>query len=333
MRVSVVIPVYNAAPYVREAVESALVQPQTAEVVLVEDNSPDDSLAVCQQLVAEYDKVKLYRHPNGENRGAGESRNLGIRKSTQPYIAFLDADDFYLPHHLSVAQQVFEEYPDTDGVYGAADVYYEDEASRQRAERLNAGNRMASVPEYIEPDELFRRNPMPTYSLITLVLKRYVFDIVGMFPNLRIHQDTVFMVKLAIKCRLRGSELQKPVVMFRTHANNRSSVDMPPSQERQNRLALSEALYSWARYHASVEEIGVLLKNYYFNYGRNVPMSDTPYPHWQEPFRQQFRMVTLLGKHPEWVFNRHYWYAFFLPIIRKIEQWGQTPSVASSIED
>ena len=49
-KVSVIIPVYNAAPFVRQAVESALAQPETAEVVLVEDNSPDNSLEICQQL-------------------------------------------------------------------------------------------------------------------------------------------------------------------------------------------------------------------------------------------------------------------------------------------
>ena len=50
MQVSVVTPVYNAAPFIAEAIESALMQPETAEVVLVEDGSPDDSLRVCQEL-------------------------------------------------------------------------------------------------------------------------------------------------------------------------------------------------------------------------------------------------------------------------------------------
>lgn len=76
MKVSVVIPVYNAAPFVRDAVESALAQPETGEVILVEDGSLDDSLTVCRALAAENDRVKLYRHPNGENCGAGASRFL-----------------------------------------------------------------------------------------------------------------------------------------------------------------------------------------------------------------------------------------------------------------
>ena len=97
LEISVIIPVYNAAAYVRQAVESALAQPEVREVLLVEDGSPDNALEVCQQLAAEHQRVILLHHPNGENRGAGASRNLGMRNAHFPIIAFLDADDYYLP--------------------------------------------------------------------------------------------------------------------------------------------------------------------------------------------------------------------------------------------
>src|SRR5664280_3837710 len=116
MQVSVVIPVYNAAKYVRQAVESALIQPEVAEIILVEDSSPDDSWEECQQIVAEHSTVHLYRHPGGRNCGAGATRNLAIRKSTCEFIAFLDADDYYLPNRFLVAKGLFEADPDLDGV-------------------------------------------------------------------------------------------------------------------------------------------------------------------------------------------------------------------------
>jgi glycosyltransferase involved in cell wall biosynthesis len=103
LRVDVIVPVYNAADYVRKAVESALARPETVEVILVEDGSTDESLAVCQELAAEYPTVRLYRHPNGENRGAGASRNLAISESTRGHIAFLDAD-YFLPCRFSGAR-------------------------------------------------------------------------------------------------------------------------------------------------------------------------------------------------------------------------------------
>ena len=57
MYVSVIIPVYNAEKYVTQAVESALSQPETAEVILIEDASPDKALQICQELAKKHSKV------------------------------------------------------------------------------------------------------------------------------------------------------------------------------------------------------------------------------------------------------------------------------------
>ncbi|PMB23704.1 glycosyl transferase family 2, partial [Fischerella thermalis CCMEE 5198] len=60
MQISVIIPVYNAEKYVRQAVESALSQPEVGEVILIEDASSDKSFKVCQELAHEYSLVKLF---------------------------------------------------------------------------------------------------------------------------------------------------------------------------------------------------------------------------------------------------------------------------------
>src|SRR5689334_20372935 len=114
--VSVVIPVYNAAGFIRTAVESALMQSEVKEVILVEDASPDGSLAECEKLVAEYSLLRLYRHPEGANKGAGASRNLGMEKASHEYISFLDADDYFLPDRFKETFSVFQKNPDADGV-------------------------------------------------------------------------------------------------------------------------------------------------------------------------------------------------------------------------
>ena len=97
MKISVIIPVYNAGKYVKSAVESALMQDETKGVILVEDGSPDNSLQVCRELAEKHEAVTLYRHPDHQNHGAGESRNFGIEKAACDYIAFLDADDLWKP--------------------------------------------------------------------------------------------------------------------------------------------------------------------------------------------------------------------------------------------
>ena len=52
-------------------------------------------------------KVRLLHHPDGKNHGAGATRNVGIKNAKYDYIAFLDADDFYLSERFKVAQQLF----------------------------------------------------------------------------------------------------------------------------------------------------------------------------------------------------------------------------------
>ncbi|MFV9691842.1 MAG: glycosyltransferase family 2 protein, partial [Desulfobacteria bacterium] len=117
MKISVIIPVYNAEKYVRNAIESALQQPETGEILLVEDNSPDNCLQICRDLEKKHEIVELLRHPDGRNHGAGASRNLGIKNAKFDYISFLDADDYYLPGRFEAARRLFEKYHDIDGVY------------------------------------------------------------------------------------------------------------------------------------------------------------------------------------------------------------------------
>lgn len=62
MQISVIIPVYNAAKYVRQAVESALSQPEVAEIILIDDASSDNSFNICQELANESPIVKLFCH-------------------------------------------------------------------------------------------------------------------------------------------------------------------------------------------------------------------------------------------------------------------------------
>ena len=114
--VSVVIPVYNAAPFLEAAVRSALAQPEVLEVVLVDDAGPDNSLAICERLAATEPKVSLYRHPDHGNRGAAVSRNLGFSKAKGIYVTFLDADDVFLPDRYAAERRIFAEHPDADVV-------------------------------------------------------------------------------------------------------------------------------------------------------------------------------------------------------------------------
>lgn len=91
-QVSVIIPVYNKESYLRESVESVLVQSvEELEILLIDDGSTDTSLAICEELAKEDSRIRVIHK---ENEGPGVTRNLGIQESKGKYISFVDADDY-----------------------------------------------------------------------------------------------------------------------------------------------------------------------------------------------------------------------------------------------
>ena len=94
--VSVIIPLYNSEEYIAETIKSALNQTyKHIEVIVVDDGSTDNSLAVAKQYESE--KVRVYHQ---ENSGAPVARNYGFRLSKGQYIQYLDSDDLLTPHKI-----------------------------------------------------------------------------------------------------------------------------------------------------------------------------------------------------------------------------------------
>ena len=93
LKISVIIPVYNVEPYLRQCVDSVLSQTyENIEVILVDDGSPDNCPAICDQYADTDARVKVIHQKNG---GLSAARNAGIQCASGEYIAFLDSDDFW----------------------------------------------------------------------------------------------------------------------------------------------------------------------------------------------------------------------------------------------
>lgn len=246
MKVSVVIPVYNAEQFVRSAVVSALDQFETAEVILAEDNSNDDSLNVCRSLEAEYSRVLLVCHPDGKNHGAGATRNLGVRNATMEYVAFLDADDLYLTDRFRVAEEFFVRYENIDGVYEAIGVFFEDKEAENKWISYGEDD-ITTLSERVCPEKLFdvlMKGGKGTFHLDGLTVKKGIFEKCGFFfENLKLHQDTAMNFQMAQFGRLYPGRLDTPVALRRVHSGNRFVSDY-------NRYLTSslmwKTLFKWA---------------------------------------------------------------------------------------
>lgn len=259
MQVSVIIPVYNAAGFVSEAVESALQQPETGEVVLVEDGSPDNGWEVCQQLASRRERVRLLRHPNGANRGISASRNLGMRNSSCEFVSFLDADDFYLPGRFAVAREIFGADSACEGVYEAIGMHVDSRGGVERWMRARKPlAELHTMTKRVEPGALpdvLISGEHGHFHMDGLVLKKAVLHKSGyMAEQLRVHEDTEFMIRVATVARLVPGRLDEPVARWRVHDHNTISTPLLAGQKYHEQMLLWMTLYHWCKERRRTEQ-------------------------------------------------------------------------------
>lgn len=126
-KVSVVISLYNYGRFLHETVDSVLAQTfGDIEVIVVNDGSVDDSLAIAREIEAKYELVKVLQKPNG---GATTARYLGMVESRGEYICLLDADDKIHPEFLEKTVSALDSNLDTDIAY--TDYIYFGDASHK----------------------------------------------------------------------------------------------------------------------------------------------------------------------------------------------------------
>lgn len=167
---SVIIPLYNKELQIQKTLESALNQTyKDFELLVINDGSTDRSLELAQSVAAGDARVKIFSKENG---GVSCARNFGIEQASNPYIALLDADDFWEKNYLEEMAGLIERYPGC-GMYGSA---YK--AIKQDQTIIGC----ADIPEGII-DNYFKisleRNVSITSSTI---ITKDAFQKVGMYP-------------------------------------------------------------------------------------------------------------------------------------------------------
>ena len=106
VKVSVIIPVYNVEPYLKQCMDSVVGQTlKDIEIICVDDGSTDGSLDILREYAAEDNRIQIIEQ---KNAGAGAARNNGMRHATGKYLSFLDSDDFFEPRMLEKAYDLAE---------------------------------------------------------------------------------------------------------------------------------------------------------------------------------------------------------------------------------
>ncbi|MEJ7587677.1 MAG: glycosyltransferase family A protein [Ferruginibacter sp.] len=124
--VTVIIPFLNGGRWLGEAIDSVISQTYTRwEMVLIDDGSDETHSLVAQRYADCYPgKISYIDHPGHVNRGVTVSRNAGIRLAKGSYIAFLDADDCWLPQKLQHQLEIFELQSEAGMICEASKFWY-----------------------------------------------------------------------------------------------------------------------------------------------------------------------------------------------------------------
>jgi glycosyltransferase involved in cell wall biosynthesis len=192
MKISAVIPAYNAAAYIERAIRSVLAQSRAAdEIIIIDDGSTDNTVQVVQRFA---DKVKLIQQPNA---GVSAARNAGIRAACGDWIAFLDADDEWLPEYLKAQSEVLSRNPHL--VWSAAN-YMTCYAGRQAAEiSPDFAEALLCGRDYVDDYFGAYRNGFIGCSDTMLIRKNVLLE-AGLFPvNLHIAEDIDLWWRIAYR--------------------------------------------------------------------------------------------------------------------------------------
>ena len=197
--VSVIIPVFNGAKYLRQAIESALAQTYEAiEVVVIDDGSTDGTGEMVKR------SFSSVRYCFQENAGTGAARNRGIAMAQGSFFAFLDADDIWLKDKLTIQMASFHNNPETEIVFGHVKQFHSPELDETTKSKIHC------------PDEV-----MPGFLPCTMLIKRDSFFHVGLF-------ETSWQVGQDVSWIMRAKEQGLPMIMLpdlvykrRLHKNNK----------------------------------------------------------------------------------------------------------------
>jgi glycosyltransferase involved in cell wall biosynthesis len=204
---SIIIPLYNKEIFIENTLKSVFLQTfNNFEVIIVNDGSTDKS----EEIILKFEDKRI-KYFYQKNQGASETRNLGIEKSTSNYIAFLDADDLWLPNHLETLKNLIESYPNA-GIY----------ASRYQ---LVFKNSTVSVPNFngidvgykgVVSDYFFSSYNYSIATSSSIAVPKQIFNKIGMFkPYISSGQDTDMWLRIALEYPvIIGNEITASYLVF-----------------------------------------------------------------------------------------------------------------------
>lgn len=206
-RVSVIIPAYNSAKYLIDAIASVLNQTYTDyEIIVINDGSTDNTREVVKPYL---DRIRYFEQ---ENKGVSATRNRGMYLARGELIAFLDADDFFMPHKLQQQVKIFDIQPDLGIVNSGFRMISEEGKQIQDIERWH------SIPTLTPEIWLLHKPVLPSAMMFK---KFWLLKVGGFDPRFSASEDVDVVLRMIIwGCK--STWLKEITVYYRQHKTSAS---------------------------------------------------------------------------------------------------------------
>ena len=247
----------NAEQFLVEAIESVLAQTYGDwELLLVNDGSTDRSGDIAQAYAQKYPhKIKCLAHPAGQNLGMSATRNLGIQHARGRYVAFLDADDIWLPLKLEKQVAILETDAEAAMVFGPSLRWYswsdraEDKARDWMETVSDRTNTLIAPPTLFLASMLEQR--VQSASTCSLLVRREVLDELGGFEEQfrGLYEDQVFLTKVYAQKTI--YVMEDCLDFYRQHPN--SCVSRSATRKKQDTARLRFLL--WVEHYLTQQDL------------------------------------------------------------------------------
>ena len=244
--VSIIIIFFNSAEFIQEAIESVLAQTyQHWELLLVDDGSSDGSDEIARRYVArDPSRIIHLEHVGHQNQGMSASRNLGIHNAKGKYLAFLDADDYWLPDKLETHVGILESHPQVGMLYGTAKYWFSwmgphPDGDQDVVPELRVRHKTLFHPPQLLPLMLEGKTEVP--CTCSILVRRDVAQTIGGFEESfrGMYEDQVFYAKICLSVPVLATG--DCLAWYRQHPKSHSAVIVQSGE-------LISAQYSFLRW-------------------------------------------------------------------------------------
>lgn len=216
--ISIIVPVYNVEKYLRECLDSILVQTyEDIEIILVDDGSLDGSLKICQEYEKKDKRIIVYHK---ENSGVSDTRNYGIERASGEYISFCDADDVIAPELYEMLYKAMTKYQ-VDRVIGGYMYLFEDKRTVYSKPRISDGRYDSNYILRKMIDDGTLSGFLFSGVNNSLYKKKIIYENNIRFnTDIKYNEDSLFSLQYMLDSKAIYSLQSKPTYFYRQHESS-----------------------------------------------------------------------------------------------------------------